>query len=153
MRIIILLPLLMILILLPDCALFRSSSVPNWYKKDYTDSGFIYGKGRGTSQREELAIKKAETAAQSELGSQANLELKKIISHLMQSEGIDKNNSMSKRYQSVRKKVLLEIHQIAKIEEKEIRHDQSLFSAFILLKLDKAELKEFYLYTLKENKK
>ena len=151
MRFIILLPLLMILILLQDCALFRSSSVPNWYKKDYTDSGFIYGKGRGTSQREELAIKKAETAAQSELGSQANIELKKIVSHVMQSEGIDIKNSMSKRYQSVRKKVLLEIYQIAKIQEKEIRHDHSLFSAFILLKLDKTELKEFYLHTLRKD--
>ena len=143
--------LILSFLLVQECFLFRSSNVPSWYKKDYKDPEYIYGKGRGTSQREELAIKKAETAAQSELHAKVDIELRKIIDQARKSDGIDTKNSKVKKYQSVKNKVLLEVQQMTRIKKKKILHNNSIYNAFFLFQLNKIELRELYLHTLKNN--
>lgn len=143
--------ILAIFLLLLECILFCSSNVPGWYKKDYVDSEYIYGKGRGQSQREALALKKAETAAQSELSARADIVLKQIMAHVMQSDGVLKTDAGANRYYQAGKRTILKIKTLAKTEKREIKHNGSLFSAFILLQVSKANLEELYLNTLHGN--
>lgn len=142
---------LIIFFLLQECSLFWSSNVPGWYNKKYSDSEYIYGRGQAKSQREELAVKKAETAAQSDLNVRVDYELGNIVSRAMRSNGIIKTDPGAKRFKDAKWKVLLKIKQISTIENKEIRHNNSLFRVFILLKLRKADLEELYLTTLRRN--
>lgn len=133
------------LFLLASCSFFWSSIVPEWYDKEYEDSQYLYGKGRGSSQREDLALKKAETAAQSDLIALIQKELEKISRQAMRSDSIAENEDAAQKY----RKAILSTEQnlicMTQTANQEMTESDNICNVFILIRVSKAELEKVYL--------
>jgi len=138
------------LLIFTSCSLFWSSIVPDWYDKDYEDSEYIYARGRGNSQRKNIASKKAETAAQSEMSSEAQTKLREIAEKIRKSDGVAKEDPKAKKYINALKKVNLNISGISKIVNKEAIHSDNVYNVFILIRLRKSDLQKLYLIALED---
>jgi len=136
------------LLIFTSCSLFWSSIVPDWYDKDYEDSEYIYARGRGNSQRENIASKKAETAAQSEMSSEAQNKLREIAEKIRKSDGVAKQDPEAKKYINALKKGNLNISGISEVVNKETVRSDNVYNVFILIRLSKSDLQKLYLIAL-----
>ena len=139
------------LLMIASCSLFKTSLVPNWYTAEYDESRYLYGKGRASSAREDLANKKAETAASSDLSNKITAELKRIVGQTLAREGIAAGDSLAQPYYDAAIKLNRNITALTESANKEVRKAENVYHVFLLLRVNREELEKRYLGQLSRN--
>lgn len=138
-------------LMIASCSLFKTSQVPDWYTAEYDESQYLYGKGRASSAREDLANKKAETAASSDLNNKISEELKRIVGQTLARQGIAADDSLAQPYYDSTIKLNRNIAGLTESANKEVRKAENVYHVFLLLRVNREELEKRYLDQLSRN--
>lgn len=108
---------------------------PDWYLMPPSDPNYIYAAASMTSRDQQLAIKKAETEARTNLAQQMETKVSNLTKQFQEEVGLGEDSELLQQFTSATKTVTQQTLSGSKREQAKLQKESNVYRAYVLMSL------------------
>jgi hypothetical protein len=108
---------------------------PDWFLSPPSDPNYIYAAATQTSRDQQLAIKKAETEARTDLAQQMESKVSNLTKQFQEEVGLGEDSELLQQFTSATKTVTQQTLSGSKREQTKLLKESNIYRAYVLMSL------------------